>query len=154
MMLAWFSSSEMTWSSRREDRGHGTRVRRESRLKHDAGFHILERGDAPLQFHVDGHGAGDRPHCARARAVLLRGCYRRFDELGMIREPEIVVRREIDHFAAVEHRYGFAGRLQFAETLIRPRLLPAFELLGKISERIGPAHRYITGPMRHGTNSL
>ena len=76
---------------RTENRGNSPCVRREAGLKHHARFGMLELRDAPLQLHVDAHGAGDRSHRARSRAVCLRGGHLRFDQLGMIGQPEVVV---------------------------------------------------------------
>ncbi len=101
----------------RQNRRHGSGVRGESGLKHDAGLDVLERRDAPLQFHVQAHGAGDGPNRAGACAVASRGVDLGFDQLGMIRETQIVVRGEIDYFFAVESRDRFARGFEFAQML-------------------------------------
>src|SRR5688572_4380739 len=115
---------------------HGTRVRREAGLEYHTRLDILECGNPAFQIEVNAHGAGDRPHRARSRAVFFRGGNGSLDKLGMIGKTEIVVRCEIDHLTAVEPCYGTAGGLQFAEALIRSCLPPCLELIRKISEGI------------------
>ena len=66
MMLAWFSSSEMTTSSLREDGRHRAGVRREAALEDDDGLGVLELGEPALELHVHGHRAGDA--CAPSRS--------------------------------------------------------------------------------------
>jgi hypothetical protein len=53
----------------------------------------------------------------------------------MIREAQIVIRRQVDHFLAVESRDRLARRLELAQPLIRPGFFQPVELLGQIRQR-------------------
>ena len=79
-----------------EDGGDGAGVRGEAALKHDSRFGLLELGEPPLELHVNRHRAGDCAHRARADAELLERRQRLLFEPRMRRQPEVVVRREID----------------------------------------------------------
>src|SRR4029077_335361 len=68
--------------------------------------------------------------------VLARGRERRFNQLGMRGEAEVIVGREIDDFAAIEARLGGAGRFQNAQALIRARFAPGFQLAAQVGQRI------------------
>src|SRR5579872_350788 len=82
------------------------------------------------------HSAGDGAHGARPCAILTRGFYRRFNELGMRGQPEIVVRGQIDDLSAIEARFGGAGRFENTQTLVCARLPPGLELGAEVRERI------------------
>ena len=84
-----------------QDRAHRARVGRKPALEHHAGFHVLEARNLLLQLHVDLHGAGDGPHRARAHAQLPRSLQRRLNQLGMVRQPQVVVAGQVDHLLAV-----------------------------------------------------
>ena len=64
---------------RPQDRGYGSGVRRETRLKYDARLRALEIGDPLLQLHVDAHGAGDRSDGSGPSAEFLRRFHLRLD---------------------------------------------------------------------------
>src|ERR1041385_869433 len=64
-------------------------------------------------------------------------------------QAEVIVRRQVDYFAAVDAGDGLAGTLELAQALKGARRAPSFQLRGKKIE-----HLQSTGPMRHGTNSL
>ena len=121
---------------RRENRRHRPRVGREPRLKHNASFHPLERRDALLQFHVQAHGAGNRPHRARPHAILARGFDGRLPQLRMGGQPEVVIGGQVDDILAVKARFRRALRFQHPQPLVRAFPLPLFQLIVKIRERI------------------
>ena len=85
-----------------EDGGDGAGVGGEAALKDDGGFGFLELREPPLELHVNRHGAGDRAHRAGADAELLERGERFLLEPRMRRQPEVVVRREVDDLAAVD----------------------------------------------------
>ena len=100
---------------RAENRRYGSCVGRESGLKNDACLDIFERGDAPLQLDMQAHGAGDGPHGAGSRAVAPGRVDGRLHQLRVIGEPEIIIRRKIDDFLAVEPRDGLARAIPVRE---------------------------------------
>src|SRR5215469_7592127 len=55
----------------------------------------------------------------------------------MCRQSEIVVRRQVDDFAAVEPGFGGAGRFQHAQALVGARLPPGLQLRAQVRQRIG-----------------
>ena len=61
---------------------------------------------------------------------FLVAVHRRFDQLGMIRQPQIIVAGQVDHLAAIEARDRFARRFQHAQPLVSAGLAPGLELLG------------------------
>ena len=135
-----------------EDRGNRAGVGGESGLKYHAGFDVLEARDALLQLHVQRHGAGDGPDGARSRAVFPGGLDRRFNQLGVSRQPEVVVRSEIDDLAAIETRFGGARRFQHTQALVRARLPPRVQLRAEIRQRIGQRQTFsgTTNGARYG----
>ena len=86
----------------RQNGGDGSGICRKAALKHDRRFRLLELGEPPLELHVDLHRAGDRAHRAGADAELLQRRERSLLQPGMGRQPEVVVRREVDDLAAVD----------------------------------------------------
>jgi hypothetical protein len=116
-----------------QHRRHGARVGREPGLKHHARFYVLETGDALLKLHVQRHGSRNRAHRSRPHAVAPGGVQRRFPQLRVCGQPQIVVGGEVDHVLAIEARFGGALRFQNAQPLIRSGPLPAFQLLRQIS---------------------
>ena len=98
-VIEFVGNDEIVFAEKCRDR---SRVRRESRLENHAGLDVLEARDLLFQLHVDFHGAGDGAHGARSDAVLARGFERRFAQFGMRREPEVIVRGEVDDSLAVE----------------------------------------------------
>ena len=70
-------------------------------------------------------------------APILPGrIHLRLNQFGMIGQPEIIVACQIDYLAAIEARYRFARRFEHAQTLVRARFAPGFELLGEVC-RVG-----------------
>ncbi len=130
-----------------ENRRDGSGIGGESGLKHDAGFDVLERGDAFLELHVQRHGAGNGAHRARARAVLPDGLDGGFAEFGMRGEAEVVVGSEVDDLLAVEARLVGAFRFEDAEALVDAFGFPLVKLVVQVGERIHvrsqPAAGYI-----------
>ena len=122
---------------RTEHGGDGPRVGGEAGLEDDAGFDVLESGDAALQFHVEVHGAGDGADGAGARAVFSCGFDGGFDEFGVGGESEIVVGGEVDDFFAVEAGFGGAGAFEDAEALVGAGAFPVFELLAEVGKGVG-----------------
>jgi hypothetical protein len=85
-----------------QDRRDGSCVGREAALEHHRRLGSLEDGEPALEFHVNRHGARDRPNRSRADAEVVERFVRAFDEEGMRRQSEVIVRRQVDDRAAVE----------------------------------------------------
>ena len=64
--------------------------------------------------------------CDRATGEVR---HRRFSELGMGGESEVVVGREVDHLLAIELRFGRAGRFQDAQAIVGALRAPLFQLI-------------------------
>ena len=114
-----------------EDRRYRSRVRREARLKDDAGFDILEARDLLLQLHVERHGAGDRAHRARPDAILACRLQRRLAQLGMGGQAEVVVGRKVDDRLAVEGANRRLLVFEHAQVEVRALLFEFVELVGE-----------------------
>ena len=84
-----------------EDRAHGARIGREPTLEDDARLDIFEASNLLLKFHMDAHRSGNGAHRTRANAEFLRGFQRCFNQLGMIREAEVIVAGQVDDLAPV-----------------------------------------------------
>ena len=76
-----------------EDGADRSGVRGESTLEDHAGFHVLEESDLFLKLHVQLHGACDGADCSWADAEFFRRGDRSLDELRVIAQPQIIVRR-------------------------------------------------------------
>ena len=120
-----------------QHRRHRARVGRESGLEDHAGFNILEARDFFFQLHVDLHGAGNGAHRARSHAILAGGFERRLAQLGMRGQAEIIVRRKVDDFLAVEGADGSLLVVEHAQAEMRALGLELVELVGEIRKRIG-----------------
>ena len=70
-------------------------------------FLFLPRRELFLQREHGGVGAGDQTRSARAGAVSRRGLARRFDQGGMVAQPEVIVGREVEQ--ARIHRRATCG---------------------------------------------
>jgi hypothetical protein len=110
---------------------HRARVGGESRLEDHAGFDVLEARDLFFQFHVDLHGAGDGAHRARSDAVFARGFERRLAQFGMRRQPEVIVRGEVDDLLAVEGADRGLLVVEHAQLEVRALGLEFVELVGR-----------------------
>ncbi len=119
-----------------EQRRNRTRIRGEARLKDHAGFDVLEAGNLLFQLHVDLHGAGDGTHRARTHTVLLSGLQRRFAQLGMGGQAEVIVRREVDHFLPVECADGGLLVIKYAQFEVSALLFEVVQLIGEIGKRV------------------
>src|SRR5690606_26655500 len=60
---------------------------------------VEELCDRLLQLPVDGLRAADEAHGGHAEAVVLQSAMRRGNDLGIVREAEIVIGAKIDHLA-------------------------------------------------------
>ena len=107
-----------------QNRGDCPGVGGKTGLENHARFHVLEPRDALFKLHVDRHGSGDSAHGARSYAILARGFEGGFAQLGMGGQTEVIVRSQIDYFAAVEAGFGRALRLQNAQRLPGSGLTP------------------------------
>src|SRR5208283_1975230 len=117
--------------------GNGARVGRESGLEDDAGFDVLEARNLLFEVHVDAHGAGNRSHRARSDAEFACSLKRRLAQLGMRRQPKVIVRSKIDDLLAVKRADRSLLILQHAQLEVRTLGLEFIELIGKKGERIG-----------------
>ena len=92
-----------------QDGRHRAGVRGEPGLEHERGVRVLERREAALELAVHLHLAGDRAHRAAPGAEARRGLGGGAVHPGVVREPEVVVRSEVDDLVPVEDR-ARAGR--------------------------------------------
>ena len=101
----------------REDGGHGPGVGGEARLEHQRGLGVFERREPALQLQVCLHRPRDRANRAGTGAQPLRCLSRRAVQARMARQPQVVVRSEVDDVAAVEAGAGAGHPLQRARVL-------------------------------------
>ncbi len=64
-------------------------------LKDNRSLDSLEIRQAALQFRMDVHGTGDRTHRARANTEFLQCSGSGFNQPGMIRQSEVIIRAEV-----------------------------------------------------------
>ena len=100
------------------------------------GFAAVKLGDACFERSVTIESTADESHTRGARAVLAKTRNARFDDFGMIRETEIVVRAETQHFAAIRkaHRtiHRTFDRLQSLHlTVVAQRVKDGLRARGK-----------------------
>src|SRR4029077_2924252 len=105
---------------------------------------VLERGEPALELTVQVHRTGDRAHRAGARAELGRGLRGRGVHPRVVRQTEVVVRREVDDVPAVEPRPGAGRSLEGPRLQQQPLLVEVGELLLQVVERT--RHRNLTLP--------
>src|SRR5687767_551554 len=86
------------------------------------------------------HLAGDGSHGARSRTEFLRGPARCLVQSWMVREPEVVVRREVDHVAPVVAGSRALRAFERARTQQHSISLERGQLLLQELERIGQVH--------------
>src|SRR3974390_500047 len=98
---------------------------------------VFEAPALPPQLQGQRHGAGDGAPRARAHAELLRGFQRRLAQLGMRRQPQVVVRRQVDDPFAVERTHRRLLVLEHAQLEVGAALLQVVELVGEVSKRVG-----------------
>ena len=114
-----------------EDGGDGAGVRGEAALKDDGRFGFLELREPPLELHVNRHRAGDRAHRAGADAELLDRRQRLLFEPRVRRQPEVVVRREIDDVAAVDRRARGLPVVEHAQTAVETLRFEGVQFVGE-----------------------
>src|SRR5207249_6631385 len=102
-----------------------------------------EVGESAFKLSVKRHGPGDGAHGARTGPVVHRRLRRGLLQLGVRRQAEVVVRREVDDVAAVEP--GPGGLLPFEDPRVegRPGSLQLLELLPQVIEAALPALRHV-----------
>jgi hypothetical protein len=122
---------------RPKDRRHGSRIGCESRLEYHARLYVLECGDALFELHVQGHGAGNRPHRSRADAELAHRLQRCLAQFGMRGQPKIIVGRQVDHLPAVEARFRRTLGLEHAQPLEGSLGAPLIDLFVKVEKGVG-----------------
>ncbi len=110
-----------------EDGRDGAGVGGEPALKHDDRFGLLEHGQPTFEFHVNRHRAGDRAHGAGAHTEFFGRLDHRGDELGMRRETEIVVRRQVDDLFAVEPARGLLFTFEHTQRPVEALLTKVVE---------------------------
>ena len=119
----------------REDRDDAG-VAGEARLEGQDRLDVLEGGEARLELLMQAHGAGDGAHGSGAGSVPLDGLDCRPTELGMGVEPEVVVRGERDHLAAVNDAPAALLALDDAQSAVEALGLELLDLALEECERI------------------
>src|SRR2546429_5187866 len=119
-----------------QERRNRARIRRESRLENHAGLDVFEARDLLFQVHVDFHRARDGAHRTRSDAILTRSLKRRLTQLGMSREPKIIVRGEADDSLAIESAEWRLLVIQHTQLEVRALGLEFVELIGQERERV------------------
>ena len=123
-----------------QNRAHRPRVGREPALEDHARLHVLEARNLFLQLHVDAHGSGDRPHRARPHAEGPRRGQRRLNQLGMVRQAQVVVAGQVDHLAAVVVAHRRLLIVQNAQLEVGPlgaQIVENGGQMGKLGTRSG-----------------
>ena len=122
-----------------EDRGDRPGVRREAGLEEQGGIRVLEGREPFLEVEMHPHLPRDRPHGAGSGAEPLGGVRRGPVHARVIRQTEVVVRREVDDRAPVERRARARRALQRPRVQQQPVRLEPDELVLQVVERV--AHR-------------
>src|SRR5581483_792290 len=104
-------------------------------LEHQRILRVLEIREPALELAVKRHRAGDRPDGAGAGAELLRGARGRTIHPRVVGQPEVVVRRQVDHLPAVEPRARPGRSLERPRMYREPLLLELVELFLQTVER-------------------
>ena len=101
MIEAWFSASQITASA--SDRSASNRPPFASKHEENRIVSSVPRNsrDALLELAMQVLRAADEAHARHPVAVRLEGLVRGGDDLRMVREPEVIVRAEVQHLAAV-----------------------------------------------------
>ena len=119
-----------------EECSDGAGVCREAALEDHCRFGPLERGEAPFQLHVDLHRARDGSHRAGADAERREGIERAVAQSWMRREPEIVVRRQIDDRAVVDRCMRRLLAVEHAQRAEESLIAKGVQLTVEVCERI------------------
>ena len=122
-----------------QDGGNRAGVGGEAALEDDDGLRVLEGGELPFELHVEVHGPGNRAHRAGSDAEAASGLQRSLAQPWMRRQPEVVVRREIDDRLVVERRPRALLLVEDAQAAIESLLLEAVQIVGQKLQRIGGA---------------
>ena len=117
---------------RRDDAG----VRGEAGLERQDRLDALELGELGLERLVLGHRAGDRPDRAGADAELADGRERRVAQARVVGQPEVVVRGQRDHLAAVDDGDRALGRAHHPQRPVEVLRLEVVDLGRDEGERI------------------
>ena len=124
----------------RQDRRDGAGVGREPALEHDDLLDLLELGEPALELHVHFHRARDRPHRSGPDTEAPDRFERALAQLGMGRQAEIVVRRQVDYRCVIERRVGLLLAIENPQVTVKILFLEAIELLAEVGQWVG-AHR-------------
>ena len=115
MMLAWLSSSEKITSSLPTSAGMAARLAVKPLWKVMQASAFLNSASLLLQFEVQGHGAGDGAHRARADAVVVDGVFGRGAQPRVVGQAQVVVGAEVEHAPAVDGHPAIHGRFDGAD---------------------------------------
>ena len=96
----------------------------------------LNVGQARLQLLVEAHRAGDRPHRPGARAEPLDRLERGLPQLRMGVEAEVVVAREGDDLAPVDHAAALLLALDDPQAPVQALRLQLLDLRVEEGERV------------------
>ena len=145
MMLAWFSSSETMVSSRPSSAATVPALAAKPLWKTTAASVSLKRRQPLLQVDVQRHRARDGAHRARADAERLDGFARALAQQRVRGQPEVVVRREVDHRPVIELRPRRLLAVEHAQGSEEPLLAKRRELIVQEAQGVG---RHRTGQYR------
>src|SRR5207247_8533456 len=127
---------------RTEDRRHRSGIGGESRLEHQGGGGVLERREAAFKHTVQLHLTRDRAYGAGSGAVRGRRLRGRRVHPWMVRQPEVVVRREVDDVSAVEPSARAGGTVERSRMQEKTVGLEGRELVLQVPERPHGGTRY------------
>ena len=126
-----------------ENRRHGAGICREAALKDDGGLGVLELRRAavraPCELPSCPRSCGPSPEPTPKLSIASSA---RLAQLGMRRQPEIVVRGEIDDRAMVERGVRLLLAVEHTQTTIETLRLERFQLVREIPQRIGAHQRH------------
>ena len=145
MMLAWLSASLTIVAPSGARIGITPVLAVKPGLEGQDRLGVLERRQARLELLVEAHRAGDRPHRPGARAEALDRVERGLAQLRMRVQAEVVVARERDHLAAVDHAAALLLALDDPQAAVQALRLQLLDLRVKEGERVprACAHRGI-----------
>ena len=137
MMLAWFNSSEMMWSSgvRIAETVPALAANPDWNTTHASTFLNAAMRSSSCMCSVM------VPEIVRTApepdAIFPHRLDRGFAQLGMSGQAQVVVGREVDDLLAVEARFGGALRFQNAQALVSALGLPLLDLVVEVGKWIG-----------------
>jgi hypothetical protein len=113
----------------------------------DGVVHAVEASDLPLQLLVDVLRAADEAHAAQAEAVSVQGLLGRAHEIGVVRQPEVIVGAEVEGDGSAGQRdLGVHGAADDPLVLPRARGLDAAQLAPHAVQeaaRVGGVHVHV-----------